>query len=100
MIFLKVLLPLFLASSVFASSDLQTELTVRLNVIGVILVRNDSPVPLEIPYSQTGKILFCLKQNQEDYSLYPVTKKTFPRGEVAVLVYCRNGLLLFNKGYI
>jgi protein tyrosine/serine phosphatase len=98
--FLKVLLPILLSSSVFASPDLQTELTARLNVIGVIVVRNDSPVPLEIPHSQTGKTLFCLKQNQEDYNLYPITKNTFPRGEVAVLVYCRNGLFLINKGYI
>jgi hypothetical protein len=98
--FLKNIGLLLVTGSALANFDYQTELSNRLQEDGIILVRNDSSIPMEISHFQVGKFLFCQKVKREDFNLYPVTKSTFKKGEYTILVFCRDGEFLIQNGYI
>lgn len=80
--------------------DIQEVMAEEVKKDGVLLVRNDVYKPYEVHTYQIGKHLLCLTNDFSKGTLYPITKDTFLRGEVLVLVRCRNGRFHIGRGYV
>lgn len=96
---LVLIFTLFFTSLTTAGLDFRTELSESRKVVEIIHLHSDSRIPDEISYRQTGKFLLCLNRNGVDFLVYPVTRRTFRRGELSVRVFCLNGKIIISKGF-